>query len=107
MGFVDVGGRVGPRFVAPGAQATTDTAADLVTVSAAPDDARRYRLAKAVGVLAVTASAVAQEYGSGINFVSVQSLSVYPGVHGYVPLAMLLTGLALLPKAYHLCGVLR
>ncbi|HTW69610.1 MAG TPA: APC family permease [Acetobacteraceae bacterium] len=59
-----------------------------------------YRLAKALGVLAITASAVAAEYGAGINFVSVQSLSVYPAVHGLVPLAMFVTGIAMLPKAY-------
>lgn len=59
-----------------------------------------YQLSKALGVVAVIASTLATEYGTGINFVSVQSLSVYPGVHGLVPLAMLVTGLALLPKAY-------
>ena len=65
-------------------------------------DAQRsgYRLAKTLGVLAITASAVAAEYGAGINFVSVQSLSVYPAVHGLVPLAMFVTGVAMLPKAY-------
>lgn len=68
---------------------------------AAPTDPMpEYRLAKALGVLAITASAVAAEYGSGINFVSVQSLSVYPGIHDLVPLAMLATGIAMLPKAY-------
>lgn len=59
-----------------------------------------YRLAKTLGVLAITASAVAAEYGAGINFVSVQSLSVYPAVHNLVPLAMFVTGIAMLPKAY-------
>lgn len=59
-----------------------------------------YRLAKAVGVLAITASAVSAEYGSGINYVSVQSLSVYPDVKGLVPLAMFVCGIAMLPKAY-------
>ena len=59
-----------------------------------------YRLAKAVGVLAITASAVSAEYGAGINFVSVQSLSVYPDVKGLVPLAMFVCGIAMLPKAY-------
>src|SRR6185312_6880324 len=59
-----------------------------------------YQLSKALGVVAVVASTLATEYGTGINFVSVQSLSVYPGVHGLVPLAMFVTGLALLPKAY-------
>jgi amino acid transporter len=59
-----------------------------------------FRLAKAVGVLAITASAICAEYGSGINYVSVQSLSVYPDVKGLVPLAMFVCGIAMLPKAY-------
>jgi amino acid transporter len=59
-----------------------------------------FRLAKVLGVLAVTASAVAAEYGAGINFVSTQSLSIYPGVHGLVPLAMFVTGVLMLPKTY-------
>jgi amino acid transporter len=59
-----------------------------------------FRLAKAVGVLAITASAISAEYGSGINYVSVQSLSVYPDVKGLVPLAMFVCGIAMLPKAY-------
>ena len=59
-----------------------------------------YRLAKVVGVLAITASAVCAEYGAGINFVSVQSLGVYPGIKGLVPLAMLACGIMMLPKTY-------
>ncbi len=59
-----------------------------------------YRLSKAVGLFAIAASAVAGEYGAGINFVSVQSLSVYPAIHDLVPLAMLVTGLLVLPKVY-------
>lgn len=62
--------------------------------------AHDYRLAKVLGVLAVTASAVAAEYGAGINFVSTQSLGVYPGVHGLVPWAMFVTGVLMLPKTY-------
>ena len=62
--------------------------------------AHDFRLAKVLGVLAVTASAVAAEYGAGINFVSTQSLGVYPGVHGLVPLAMFVTGILMLPKTY-------
>ncbi len=69
---------------------------DLATAPPAHD----FRLAKVLGVLAVTASAVAAEYGAGINFVSTQSLSVYPGVHGLVPLAMFVTGVLMLPKTY-------
>lgn len=59
-----------------------------------------YKLAKVVGVLAITASALSQEYGSGINFVATQSLSVYPRVEWLVPLAMFVTGLFYLPKVY-------
>ncbi len=59
-----------------------------------------YRLARSVGLLAIIASAVAGEYGAGINFVAVQSLGVYPGVHGLVPLAMLVTGLLLITKTH-------
>src|SRR5271169_6822815 len=62
--------------------------------------AHEYRLAKTLGVLAITASAVSAEYGSGINYVSVQSLSVYPDVKGLVQLAMFVCGIAMLPKAY-------
>lgn len=57
-----------------------------------------YRLAKVAGVLAVCASAVSQEYGSGINFVMVNSLGTYPNVKWLVPLAMLVAGIALIPK---------
>jgi len=63
-----------------------------------PARSETYRLAKAVGVLAVMASAVSQEYASGINFVATQSLGVYPLVEGLVPLAMFVTGFLLLPK---------
>ncbi|MCY0880942.1 MAG: APC family permease [Firmicutes bacterium] len=58
------------------------------------------QLAKAVGVLAIMASAVAQEYGSGINFVAPQSIGVYPGIENLVPLAMFVTGLLYLPKVF-------
>ncbi|MDA8391847.1 MAG: APC family permease [Actinomycetota bacterium] len=60
----------------------------------------RMRLAKVIGVGTVVASAVANEYGSGINFVAPQSVGAYPGVHGLVPLAILATGIVLLPKVY-------
>ncbi len=56
------------------------------------------RLAKAVGILAIIASGVCQEYGSGINFVLVNSLGAYPTVAYLVPLAMLVAGIVLLPK---------
>lgn len=58
-----------------------------------------YRLHRAVGLIAVVASAVAGEYGAGINFVATQSLGVYPAAGALVPLAMLLTGLVLITKA--------
>ena len=58
------------------------------------------RLAKVIGVGTVVASAVANEYGSGINFVAPQSVGAYPGVQGLVPLAILATGVVLLPKVY-------
>jgi basic amino acid/polyamine antiporter, APA family len=70
------------------------------TYDMADAPATDYRLAKVLGVLAVTASAVAAEYGAGINFVSTQSLGVYPGVHGLVPLAMFVTGVLMLPKTW-------
>jgi len=57
-----------------------------------------FRLAKVVGVVAVVASAVSQEYGSGINFVAPQSVGVYPRIEGLGALAMFVTGVALLPK---------
>lgn len=59
-----------------------------------------FRLRRSVGLLAIVASAVAGEYGAGINFVAVQSLGVYPGVRNLVPLAMFLTGLVLITKVY-------
>lgn len=59
-----------------------------------------YQLAKVVGVIAIMASALSQEYGSGINFVATQSLSVYPKIEYLVPLAMFVTGLFYLPKVF-------
>ncbi|MDA8194123.1 MAG: APC family permease [Thermaerobacter sp.] len=59
-----------------------------------------YQLAKVVGVVAVMASALSQEYGSGINFVATQSLGVYPTIESLVPLAMFVTGLFYLPKVF-------
>lgn len=57
-----------------------------------------YRLAKSLGVFAIAASAIANEYGAGINFVSVQSLGVYPAARDLVPLAMFVTGVVMLSK---------
>lgn len=59
-----------------------------------------YRLAKVVGITTVVASAIANEYGSGVNFVAPQSVGVYPEIENLVPLAMLITGIVLLPKVF-------
>lgn len=56
------------------------------------------RLAKVLGILAIVASGVCQEYGSGINFVLVNSLGSYPQVAYLVPIAMVVAGIVLLPK---------
>jgi len=55
-------------------------------------------LVRAVGVVVVALSAVAQEYGSGINFVMPHSLESYPAAEGLVPLAMLVAGVVLIPQ---------
>lgn len=55
-------------------------------------------LVRVVGVAVVALSAVAQEYGSGINFVMPHSLESYPGVEGLVPMAMLVAGIVLIPQ---------
>jgi amino acid transporter len=55
-------------------------------------------LVRAVGVVVVALTAIAQEYGSGINFVMPHSLETYPGVEGLVPLAMLVAGILLIPQ---------
>ena len=55
-------------------------------------------LVRTLGFVAVALSAVAQEYGSGINFVMPHSLESYPGVEGLVPLAMLVAGIVLIPE---------
>ena len=57
-----------------------------------------FRLAKALGVFAILASAVSQEYGVGINFVLVSSLGSYPAITYLVPLAMFMAGIVLIPK---------
>ncbi|MGH8319413.1 MAG: APC family permease [Steroidobacteraceae bacterium] len=55
-------------------------------------------LVRTVGVVVVALSAVAQEYGSGINFVMPHSLETYPAIEGLVPLAMLVAGIVLIPQ---------
>jgi amino acid transporter len=62
--------------------------------------AQQYRLAKLATVFVVMASALAHEYGVTVNFASTQALSVYPGVQGLVPWAMVAAGLVLIPKVY-------
>lgn len=57
-----------------------------------------YRLAKVLGVLALTSAAIANEYGATVNYASTNSLAVYPGAQDLVPWAMLLAGIVLLPK---------
>lgn len=59
-----------------------------------------FRLAKIVGVATIVASAVSNEYGSGVNFVAPQSVGVYPRIENLVPLAMFITGLVLFPKVF-------
>ncbi len=71
---------------------------DALGVTNAPQRESIQRLAKAVGVAAILASALSQEYGSGINFVLTSSLGTYPAVTYLVPLAMVAAGLLLLPK---------
>ncbi len=61
---------------------------------------QQYRLAKAVGVFVIMASALAHEYGVTVNFAATQALSVYPLVQGLVPWAMLAAGIVLIPKVY-------
>jgi len=55
-------------------------------------------LVRTLGAVVVALSAVAQEYGSGINFVMPRSLESYPAAEGLVPLAMLVAGLVLIPE---------
>lgn len=57
-------------------------------------------LTRAVGAVVVALSALAQEYGSGINFVMPHSLGRYPGVGSLVPLAMVAAGVVLIPKVF-------
>ena len=64
------------------------------------DRSEVFRLAKVVGIMTVVASAVANEYGAGVNFVAPQSVGVYPHIENLVPLAMFVTGIVLLPKVF-------
>ena len=59
-----------------------------------------YKLAKVVGAFVVMISAISNEYGAGINYVAVNSLSVYPSMRNLIPVAMFMTGLLLIPKVY-------
>lgn len=58
------------------------------------------KLVKAVGLTTVVASAITQEYGSGVNLIASSSVGVYPRIEGLVPVAMFVTGLFLLPKIF-------
>ncbi len=58
------------------------------------------RLAKTAGWFTIMASALASEYGSGINVVAESSMSVYPGIGNLAPLAMFTVGLFLIPKVF-------
>ncbi|MGH3096760.1 MAG: APC family permease [Streptosporangiales bacterium] len=58
----------------------------------------KYRLAKTVGVFAIMASAVAQEYGAGINTVLTKSVGAHPELGMLIPVAMFAAGILLLPK---------
>ncbi|HET6234444.1 MAG TPA: APC family permease [Acetobacteraceae bacterium] len=76
-----------------------------MSIQTAPGDHARpgeeqFRLAKSLGVLAIGASALTHEYGATINYVSTNSLSIYPGIQDLVPWAMLVAGLLLIPKVF-------
>jgi amino acid transporter len=60
----------------------------------------QFRLAKSLGVAAIAASALTHEYGATINYVSTNSLGVYPDIQDLVPWAMLAAGLLLIPKVF-------
>ena len=60
----------------------------------------QFRLAKSLGVMAIAASALTHEYGATINYVSTNSLSLYPDIQDLVPWAMLVAGLLLIPKVF-------
>ncbi len=64
----------------------------------ASDD--QFRLAKSLGVMAIAASALTHEYGATINYVSTNSLGVYPDIQDLVPWAMFIAGLLLIPKVF-------
>lgn len=55
-------------------------------------------LVRTVGPMVIALSALSQVYGSGINFVMPQALREYPAVESWVPLAMLVAGIILIPQ---------
>lgn len=55
-------------------------------------------LKRTLGVFAVVASAVAAEYGSGVNTLLSSALGAQPGITYLLPLAVVLAGLLLLPS---------
>ncbi|HKX11077.1 MAG TPA: APC family permease [Stellaceae bacterium] len=60
----------------------------------------QFRLAKSLGVMAIAASALTHEYGATINYVSTNSLGIYPAIQDLVPWAMFVAGLLLIPKVF-------
>ena len=77
---------------------TVETTSETRRVEKERPAAASRGLVRTLGVAVVALSAVAQEYGSGINFVMPRSLESYPGAEGLVPLAMLVAGLVLIPE---------
>ncbi len=59
-----------------------------------------FKLAKVVGITTIVASAISQEYASGVNLIAPQSVGVYPRIEGLVAVAMFVTGIFLLPKIF-------
>ena len=60
----------------------------------------QFRLAKSLGVMAIAASALTHEYGATINYVSTNSIGVFPDIQDLVPWAMMVAGLLLIPKVF-------
>jgi len=60
----------------------------------------QFRLAKSLGVMAIAASALTHEYGATINYVSTNSIGVFPDIQDMVPWAMMVAGLLLIPKVF-------
>jgi len=50
--------------------------------------------------MAIAASALTHEYGATINYVSTNSIGVFPDIQDLVPWAMMVAGLLLIPKVF-------